>query len=54
MEMDKVRELLIGVGLDHSVENPSPELRAIRSIALALLHMAEAIQDVQQRLQIRR
>jgi len=47
MEIQKVRELLTGVALDHSPDKPDG---AIQAIALALLHIAEAVDDLQRRL----
>jgi hypothetical protein len=50
MELDLVRQILTRVSLDHSTKELSPELEAIRAIAAAMLHMAEAINDLQRRL----
>ena len=44
MEIEKVREHLLKVALDHSHQKPD---EAIQSIALALLHMAEGIADLE-------
>ncbi len=49
MEIQKVREQLTKVALDHSQKDPSAELQALRAISIALLHMAEAIEDLQRR-----
>jgi hypothetical protein len=53
MELDLVRQILTRISLDHSVKEPSEELEAIRGLAAAMLHMAEAINDLQRRLPTR-
>jgi hypothetical protein len=47
MELQKIRELLTAIALDHSKQKPD---EAIQSIALALLHMAEGISEIQSQL----
>lgn len=47
MEIETVRRLLTDVGLSHATDGDSKELKALRNISLALLHMADAIQQLQ-------
>ncbi len=50
MEIRTVRELLSKVALDHSTQMPSKELEALRAMSLALHQIAEAIEDLNQRI----
>jgi hypothetical protein len=50
MEIEKVKELLVPITLDHSPSKPDP---AIQSIAMALLQMAEGIEELRRRLPVR-
>jgi tRNA threonylcarbamoyladenosine modification (KEOPS) complex Pcc1 subunit len=47
MEIEKVRELLTEVALSHHKADDSRELKALRNISLALLHVAEGIVKIQ-------
>jgi hypothetical protein len=47
MEIETVHRLLTDVGLSHPADGDSEELKALRNISLALLHMANAIQELQ-------
>lgn len=53
MEIDKVRKSLTEIALAHPKDGDSKETVALRNISLALLHMAEAIEDIQRRLPVR-
>ncbi len=44
MEIKKIDELLMSVALDHSEKKPDS---AIQKIALALMHMAKGIEELQ-------
>jgi hypothetical protein len=50
MEIDKVRKLLSDIALAHPKDGDSKEIEALRNISTALLHMAEAVEDIQRRL----
>lgn len=52
MEIEKVRELLVKIALDHG-QPPMKTEDALRNIANALLHVAEAVNDIQRRLPTR-
>jgi hypothetical protein len=47
MEIEVVRRLLTEVGLSHPKEDDSKELKALRNISIALLHVAEGIAEIQ-------
>lgn len=47
MEIEKVRRLLASVALDHSASKPD---EAIQTLALVLMHMAEALNNLEQHL----
>lgn len=47
MDIHEIRKLLTAIALDHSKQKPD---EAIQSIALALLHMAEGISEIQSQL----
>ena len=44
MELKKIQEILVHVAVDHSPSKSTDE--AVRAIALALLHMAEGIEEL--------
>jgi hypothetical protein len=44
MDLKKINELLSQVALDHSADKPE---EATQKIALALMHMAEGIHEIQ-------
>jgi hypothetical protein len=50
MELQKVNDLLVKVSLDHSGMKPE---EALKNIAAALLHIAQAVDDLQRRLPTR-
>jgi hypothetical protein len=47
MENETVRKLLTDVALTHPKPDDSAELRALRNVSLALLHIAEGIAEIQ-------
>jgi hypothetical protein len=51
MEIETVQKLLTEVALSHPKEDDSAELKALRSISLALLHIAAGVDNIQSALQ---
>ncbi len=48
MEIHTVRKLLTEVALQHPTRGDSEEIKALRSLSAALLHVAEAVEELQQ------
>ena len=48
MEIELVRRMLSGLALAHPKPTDSAELRAIRELSMAVLHIAESVHEIQQ------